>query len=317
MFAQPKGLHRTADAAGEPHPVGRPVAIANEVNGQMERVLDYSQSVSDSSWGPLTNFVSPTRVPFFARSAWCPYCHAEAPKVFDENAKWEPEENDDPCREEYYWTQVWSCPTCGWWDIFNSENSGHDSVDPTYLSETVRHGVLRTYDISEAKVPIAALRAALRKRGDDILHVQPWALENLVASVLRDYFPNCVARVCGGIGDRGIDLIVVESERTIAVQVKRRSRADSIERVEQVREFLGASVVEGFDHLIYVSTSDHFSGGQAGAHQFASDAVERRVVQSFELIDRERFLGMLGLTSKEAEEPWRAFVPRILLTGDQ
>jgi len=284
---------------------------------QLKLVLDYSQSVSDSSSGPLTNFINPKRAPFFARSGWCPYCQGEAPKAFDENAKWEPEGNDDPCLEEYYWTQVWSCPTCGWWDILDSENSGHDSVDPVYVSATVRHGVLRTYDISETEVPITALRTALRRRGDEILHVQPRVMEDLVASVLRDYFPNCVARVCGRTGDRGIDLIVVESERTIAVQVKRRSQPDAVESVMQVREFLGASVVERFDHLMYVSTADYFSSGQAGARQFAMDAVDRRVVESFELIDRHRFLGMLGLVSKEAEERWRVFLPRILVTGQR
>jgi restriction system protein len=280
---------------------------------QKKLVLDYSQSVSDSSWGPLTSFVNAHRAAFFARSGWCPYCQAEVPKVFDENAMWAPENNDDPCREEYYWTQVWSCQSCGWWDIFDSQNSGHDSVDPVYVSETVRHGVLLTYDISEAEVPISALRTALRRWGDEILHVQPRVMEELVAAVLRDYFPNCMARICGRTGDHGIDLIVVESERSIAVQVKRRSQADAVERVMQVRELLGASLVEGFDHLMYVSTADHFSSGQAGAQQFANEAVARRVVESFELVDRHRFLEMLGLIPKELEDPWRAFVPPILL----
>ena len=186
-------------------------------------------------------------------------------------------------------------------------------MDPVYVSETVRHGVLRNYDFSEAEVPISALRTALRRLGDEILHVQPRVMEELVAAVLRDYFPNCMARICGRTGDHGIDLIVVESERSIAVQVKRRSQTDAVERVMQVREFLGASLVEGFDHLMYVSTADHFSSGQAGAQQFANDAVARRVVESFELVDRHRFLGMLGLIPKELEDPWRAFVPPILL----
>ena len=280
-------------------------------------VLDYSESVSDRSWGPLTTFVGPGRAPFFARSGWCPYCRAEAPKVFDKNAEWQPEDNDDPCREEYYCTKVWSCQTCGWWDLFDSQNSGHDSVDPVYVLETVRHGILRTYDVSQAEVPITALRTALRKWGNEILHVHPKVMEDLVAAVLRDYFPNCVARVCGRTGDHGIDLIVVESDRTIAVQVKRRSQRDAIERVMQVREFLGASLVEGFDHLIYVSTADHFSSGHAGAERFAKDAVDRRVVESFELVDRHRFLRMLGLVTREVEDPWRPFLPEILLTGER
>lgn len=280
-------------------------------------VLDYSDSVADSTWGANTNFVSPKRTAFFSRPGWCPYCNRVAPKIFDESCKWEPQDNDDPCFEEYYWAQVWSCESCGWWDLFESENSGHDSIDPAYISETVRHGVLRSYDLREAEIPITTLRAALRKRGDDILEIHSSAMENLVASVLSDFFPNCVARVCGRSHDHGIDLIVVESERTIAVQVKRRSRQDAVERVMQVREFLGTSLVEGFEHLMYISTADHFTRGNASAGEFATKAVYRRIVRSFELIDRHRLLGMLGSTPGESESPWRKHVPSILLSGER
>jgi len=86
-------------------------------------------------------------------------------------------------------------PVRDWWDLFDSENSRHDSVDPVYVSETIRHAVLRTCGISDAEVPINALRSALRCRGEGLLHVRPPVLENPV--VFRDYFPNCVVWVCG------------------------------------------------------------------------------------------------------------------------
>ncbi len=85
----------------------------------------------------------------------------------------------------------------------------------------------------------------------------------------------------------------------------------------QVREFLGASLVEGPRSLIYVSTADHFSNSQTGAKQFARDAVDRRVVESLDLIDRHRFLDMLGLTSGESQAPWRAFLPGIFRRGER
>lgn len=64
--------------------------------------------------------------------------------------------------------------------------------------------------------------------------------------------------MCTGYSnDGGIDLILNDNKSTIGVQIK---RTKNNIKVEQIRAFLGAMVINGYSKGIYISTSDFQSG---------------------------------------------------------
>src|SRR5215204_3420855 len=101
--------------------------------------------------------------------------------------------------------------------------------------------------------------------------------------------------LCGSAGDGGIDLIAVKGDQEFAVQVKRRSSRNSVERVHTVRELLGACLLRGAQHAVFVTTADHFSGSPSGAVDAAKRSVDQGLVRSFELINGERLLRMFNM----------------------
>jgi restriction endonuclease Mrr len=193
--------------------------------------------------------------------------------------------------------------------ISKSPNSGR----PLSLDAIRYHGVLKSYDTSDSQIPIESLRQTLRKNENIVHKIDPYLFEKLVGSVMRDFYANCVVNFCGRSGDGGIDLFLIESDKTIAIQVKRRIHPNSVERIQAVREFLGASLAQGIDHLIYVSTARSFSGGVSGAKTFAKRVVDQRVVRSFQLVNRDQFFSMLRTISDTNEKPWRKFLPDFAL----
>jgi hypothetical protein len=129
-------------------------------------------------------------------------------------------------------------------------------------------------------------------------------MEELTGAVLQDFYPGCEVHLCGKSGDGGIDLLVVVKDVPVAIQVKRRTKPDSTESVEAVRAFLGASLLKGYDHLIFVTTADHFTGGPFGAEKAAERALQKKLVQKFQLIDRHKFFEMLNLVTTGPSKNW-------------
>jgi hypothetical protein len=74
--------------------------------------------------------------------------------------------------------------------------------------------------------------------------------------------------------------------------------------VEAIRAFLGASLLKGYDHLLFVTTADHFTGGPFGAETAAERAVKRNLVRKFQLIDRHSFFEMLNLLTTNLTRNW-------------
>jgi len=274
------------------------------------QIFDYSECVQDHC--PNTLYMSLNRTPFFQRPGWCPYCKTSAESKYKESYCESPEDDSiyhDPCLDQYYYLHVWICPTCGWWDMHYAENSGHDSIDPSMGSESLFHGVLRTFRVSDLKVPVDVLRRALESNPNILFHIHHRKMEELVESIFSDFYPNCDVAVCGKSGDGGIDLILVRSDTPIAIQVKRRTSPTSVERVQVVREFLGACLLGEFRHGIFVSTADHFTNGKTGAKAAARRAKEHKLVHELELIDRGQFLDITRAASAKPIEPWIKYVP--------
>jgi restriction endonuclease Mrr len=162
--------------------------------------------------------------------------------------------------------------------------------------------LLREFKIEDASLPLATLARELYTRPKIIHDIHPKKLEVLVAAVLADFFDVEVS-VVGRTGDGGIDLVYLDGNIPCAVQVKRRQAAESKEQVSVVREFLGACVLKGFKVGKVVTTA---SGFTRGANTASREAVQKGILESFELISRERFLDLFRYRRGSYRYPWTA-----------
>jgi restriction system protein len=257
--------------------------------------IDGNRHISESDGGHKTLFQAP---------GWCPYCKVEGNIFFDKEFSklWDDEEYPDPTLNEYHHLQVWLC-NCGWWDILRIYNTGHDSIDPPYHFKDMRHAILKKYEISDPELPMTALRKELLKRIDIIHSIGDKKMEELVASVLSDHFGKCEATICGKVADGGIDVILIESEKSsIPVQVKRRINPKKPEPVSLIREFIAAVQLRGYDRGLYVTTAERFT---KPAIKESQTAVSRGLVSQFELINKSKFLGFIKSNSNSVKEPWQ------------
>jgi hypothetical protein len=248
----------------------------------------------------------------YGKVGWCPHCHIKTIEVFSQGFTKYCEDDPlyhDPCLDEYYHLTVWNC-SCGWWDTLRSGNTGHDSIDPPYNFDPIwRHGIIKLFDVGDPDLPITILRRELLKRKDILYHISDKKMEGFVAAVFSDYYGKCHATICGKSGDGGIDIILIEGERPIAIQVKRRLYPGKVEPVNLIREFLAAMQLKDIDVGIYVSNADRFS---RSAVQTADLAVDKGLVQSFTLINKSRFLSILNATKTSTKEPWERYVDELM-----
>ena len=278
------------------------------------KILDYSSWIYRFRSLPKGEEAALSK-PIVDKQGWCPYCRCHIGlEVLEQrtNEYSGEEETDDRKQSEdtsLYSLECWLCPTCGWWDMYLTHSEG---IGPEgHVNDVSYRAVLREYDHFSLEIPIETLRLELLKREDIIYKIHNKKMEELVQSIMKDFYPGCIASLCGKSGDGGIDLVVLLSDSPMAIQVKRREKPDSVERVEAVRAFLGASLVRGYEHLLYVTTADHFTGGPYGAQTEAQKASERRLVKQFQLINRHQFFDMLHLTTHKDQKNWAKPLPHI------
>jgi hypothetical protein len=229
----------------------------------------------------------------------CPHCSGDMHPVRD-HVQGRP--NDAGLRK----ISVVAC-SCGYWEGYDVFCWDEDEDEDTQWRQNIQwmryRARLRSFDISDAAVPIDALRRHLNKRPQDMKRIDPRRLERLVGDVFSEFF-DCEALHVGGPGDNGIDLILLTGEHQLAVQVKRRSKGGS-EGVSLIREFLGALVLEQHLNGLIVTTADSFS---KPAIRKAKSAEELHLVQKIDLVDGGRLKELLVLESA-APEPWVRFAP--------
>lgn len=228
----------------------------------------------------------------FRSNHCCPYCDTEAILIF---AGFLPGPEHD-CFEHRQ-VSLWGCPSCGWW---HEEFSIIDFTFPGWERIKRRVPYLREFEVDSASIPIRALSSALLSRPELLCDMDPARLERFTASVLSDFHAVEVA-VIGRSGDGGVDLVYVHCDRPFAVQVKRRQSPGATEGISLIREFLGACVLSGHRRPQIVSTAASFT---RGAEEAAKEAVRRRVVDSFELISRDKFIEYFHRTSFATLYPW-------------
>lgn len=135
-------------------------------------------------------------------------------------------------------------------------------------------------------------------------------MEELVRSVFRDFL-NCEVHYFTNntySADGGVDLVALEGNSgiEIAIQVKRRV-GNTVESVSEIREFVGAMAIEGFQKGIFVTT---------GRFSKVAKSLPNRINNLFgpktslELIDSERFNDLIKRTQRASEEShsWKRLI---------
>ena len=226
----------------------------------------------------------------FLTKKQCPYCYNKTRKVLKIYRAL------DEFDEEARIIDCWGCSKCGWWfkKRINWELHG-------WSHEIREISVLREFDLSHIELPLISLNLELARKPQILYNVHHKKFEELVADVFKDFYDVDVS-VIGKRGDGGIDLIYIHGNTPVAVQVKRRQQPGKVETVSPTREFLGALLLKGVNRGKIVTTADRFS---AGAYDTTEKAIEKNLIQEFDLIDIKKFYEMFKYNRRhKAKYPW-------------
>lgn len=267
-------------------------------------ILDYSEYIISEGSNGIENkiFKENNKSLFYERRGYCPFCNLEIKDKFYSITK-----TDYPEWIEGSFSQsedVWVCPKCGWWE-YKYSNSSDAILDYVRLSEIkVNTAILRKYNTNSKDIPIKVLNEYIYKNPDKLYDIHHKKMEELTKEIFKEHY-NCEVEMVGKSHDGGKDLILVNSDDPIIVQVKRRTKPDKVEPVSSIRDLLGATLLGESKSCIFVTTADHFS---KEAIKASERAIEKNIVERYDLIDYHRFISMLNLNRIEEKEPWRKFI---------
>ncbi len=231
-----------------------------------------------SIWTYEDAFPAPTEADVTRES--CPFCESEVDYI-------------STIADKVLKAEIRLCHRCGWW--CRNERYRIQSFNEFEASTMLRHNYsmegicaqLRNLDLADITIPLNDVRNYLIIKYNNRFDVAPRKLEELVASVFRDYGYN--AEVTAYQKDGGIDVILSKNNENIGVQVKRYK--NSIE-AEQIRSFAGALILGDHPSGIFMTTSVFRSGAVDAAQRFTSRGIP------IELIDAKRFYDALKLRQK-------------------
>lgn len=264
-------------------------------------ILDYSESVRNySSFGISSKTIN--RDLYFDKRGFCIYCKKPMDIAYSKN------DFDTKTLPDTVWHKsegVWVCDKCGWWEhSYHSElDSGIKGPFKDWECE-VNSAILKRFDIDSLEVPIFSLQQYLKKFPDKIINIHDKKMENLVAAIFSEHF-NCEANVVGKSQDGGIDIILVNADKPIVVQVKRRTKLRTTESVAPIRELIGATLLNDSKDCIFVTSANKFS---KQAIETKNQALSKGIVKTFELFDRHRLIETLHLGMKSQSDYYKQFI---------
>lgn len=188
------------------------------------------------------------------------------------------------------------CNTCSWW---HSTQEGLQNGDgQKTFSPFVYYPVIDELDISTDSIALEDLKSNLLMRWDDRKLISSGKAESLVPSILKEHLSCDVftATANTNAADGGIDLHVCSKNGSVisAVQVKRRIKKDS-EPVSEVRDFVGAMVIEGFQKGYFVTTAQRFT---SVAQRIPNQLKQINSRLELELIDGQKLFELLKTHAK-------------------
>lgn len=207
------------------------------------------------------------------------------------------------------------CPACGWWC---AEQEGTPTGCIEEFTEEVRRedddlwnynffvGRLREFRVNDITIPVDLLAAHIAKNHDALYSVHPRKFEELIADVFADFF-SCEVELTAQTRDGGIDLYLLNGDEPALVQVKRRCRSDTTERVSVIRELAGVLLISGHTRGIVVTTAAKYSS-QAEAEARATPLSEKGY--SIELITCDRLLQAVAavVDRRNSFPAWRSIL---------
>lgn len=230
--------------------------------------------------------VAPLRNIFDIRA--CPYCGVA---THTGNEFRRPGTNGEWARGD-----VLLCRSCRWWVYVFSKNKTYPY---DYYRNEVYEAVVHKFDVDGMEVPLSVLRRMVAQNEIDLRSISPDALERLVGAVFRDHLGLEVHHV-GGPGDHGVDLLLGQGPKSIAIQVKRRAGSDTAEAAKVVRELIGAVVNQDLVTGVVVSTAARFSSQAATEAELARRS--RHHIQ-IDLYAYDRLREMVNAT-EPCPRPW-------------
>ncbi|PFO75678.1 hypothetical protein COJ86_03850 [Bacillus cereus] len=265
-------------------------------------ILNYDEYIThEGNYGKNSSSSKLDKV-FFQKRGYCPFCQISIDVVHN---KGNLDISSLPGGAIHLSETVWECDNCGWWERFHqSYIDAEESWDMKDWENKVNSAILKKFDVDSKEVPIDILSDYIFKNPEKIYGIHHNKMEELVGSVFKEHY-NCEVHHVGMSGDGGKDLILIESDKSIVVQVKRRQSRHKTETASCVRDLIGATLLNGSRDCIFVSTADHFSK-QSIKHK--EDALAMKIIDSFELFDIDKFMSVLNLYTSEREKLWRKLV---------
>lgn len=205
----------------------------------------------------------------------------------------------------YLSEKIWECDICGWWErLYESYIDAERDWDMKDWYQKINSAILKKFDVESKNVPINILRDYIFNNPDKIYDIHHYKMEELVGSIFKEHY-NCEVHHVGKSADGGKDLLLIESDKSIVVQVKRRKTRNKTEAASGIRDLIGATLLNRSRDSIFVSTADHFSP-QAIKHK--DDAIAYNIIDSFELFDVDKFMNLLNVYTLEKEKSWTDLV---------
>ncbi len=267
-------------------------------------ILDYNDYVSQTEeYGLNTGSrKADDESLFFFKREFCVFCNRKTERIYNDPRV---DIKTIPGVAWHKINSVFSC-SCGWWEhtLYGYLEGEHQGFKDWAFE--VDSAILRRFNIDSNKMPIQSLRKYLASKSEHIYHIHHKKMEELVASVLSEHYA-CEAHVVGKTNDGGVDLILIESDEPIIVQVKRRTKEGKVEPASQIRELIGATLLQDSRQCAFVTTADHFS---KQAVKTRNIALKKNLVSRFDLIDLNKFIDLLKLNRKNIIVPWKKLIER-------
>ncbi|CAL2076597.1 restriction endonuclease [Tenacibaculum sp. 190524A02b] len=199
--------------------------------------------------------------------------------------------NLDLASKEFY-TSLEYCDTCGWWRVLKQLLVSAE-VHQMWTMFFGFSGTLRNLDVSDINTPIEEATKYLIAKYDSRFDINPKLFEDVVGNVFKGIGYN--VHVTGYSNDGGIDVVLGNSsEKMIGVQVKRYKNKI---KVEQIRAFAGALLLNGYKNGIFVTTSDYQPGAIKASEIFKTKTLP------IKLINSDKFYDALKISQKSNSDP--------------